>query len=187
MHKPAEKLTKRDRERLRQEALEKEKAAAKNGNLKAPGTGVADRSRSGTPVDGKKKAAPIGYAGTMKKPPGKLNYGGTMRAAQPGEKRAQPSNAKRKDLGQDKYGGYASWSDLDAAEDEEEGGYDESDLSDMEGGFDDVEEEEQLALRAARKEDQAALAEEERLKREKLERKKKLMALSKGAAAKKKY
>ena len=94
----------------------------------------------------------------------------------------------QKNLGQDKYGGYASWSDLDEAEDEEEEEDYESDASsDMEGGFDDVEREETEALKFARKEDQAALEEEERLKREKLERKRKLLELSKSAAAKKRY
>lgn len=71
--------------------------------------------------------------------------------------------------------------------DDEEEDYESDASSDMEGGVWDVEEEEQMALRVARQEDAEALAEETRLKREKEERKRKLMAMSKAAAAKKRY
>jgi len=183
-HKAVEKLTRKERERLREEAAAKDKAA-KKGQL-----GQVDRSRSGTPNGAvkpdmlKKAPAPeTSYKGTMKKQqpaPDLPLYRGTMRAAG-----SAPKPPPKKGQAQDKYGGYASWSDLDDAEDEEEG-YDESD-DDMEGGFDDMEAEENAALRAARKEDQEALEEEERLKREKLARKKKLMELSKSAAARKRF
>lgn len=179
-HKAVEKLSKRDRERMREEALAQQKT------LKKGPLGHPDRSRSGTPNGTGKssmqsKAQEPSYKGTMKKqPPEPLAYRGTMRKAGSG-----PKPEPKKGMAQDKYGGYASWSDLDDAEEEEEDPYDSED--DMEGGFDDVEAEESAALRAARKEDQEALAEEERLKREKLERKRRLQALSKNAAAKKKF
>ena len=185
-HKPVEKLTRKERQRLREEAL-----AAQKGKKLLPG----DRSRSGTPnTNGPAVRKPGGavsttYQGTMKKATttaaverAPLSYRGTMKSHDPSLPRKP---APKKGAAQDKYGGYASWSDLsDAEEDEEEDGYgyDESD-DDMEGGFDDLEAEENAALRAAKKEDQEALEEEERLKREKAERRRKLMALSRQAAA----
>ncbi|KAK3114980.1 hypothetical protein LTR53_006159 [Teratosphaeriaceae sp. CCFEE 6253] len=183
-HKPVERLTKKERIRLREEAMAQHKPGKK--------PQLGERSRSGTPntangaILAKKAQLPeMMYKGTMKKASTvePLNYKGTMKPAG-----SVPKSAPKKGLPQDKYGGYASWSDLndeDEDEDEEEG-YDESD-DDMEGGFDDVEAEEQAALAAAKREDQAALAEEARLKREKEERKRKLLALSKSAAAKKKF
>lgn len=185
-HKAAEKLTRREREKLREKQLAKETAAKKGQH------GTIDRSRSGTPLGAGKSATAqkvqeLSYKGTMKtaaeKQPERqpLMYRGTMRPAG-----SQPKPPPKKGMPQDKYGGYASWSDLDDAEDQDDGYYDDSD-DDMEGGFDDLEEEETMALKAARKEDQEALAEEERLKKEKLERKKKLMALSKNAAVKKRF
>lgn len=182
-HKPVERLTKKERLKLREEA--KQKGTAKGGKA-----AVADRSRSGTPSDPKsavKKAPETGYKGTMKKAMVALSaptYTGTMKKAVPG---AAQKKDQKKGLGQDKYGGYASWSDLDDAEDDDEEGYDSYESDDMEAGFDDVDGEEQLALKSARKEDLEALQEEERLKKEKEERKRRLAALSKSAAAKKKF
>lgn len=182
-HKPVEKLTKKDRLKLEEEA--RLKAGTKNSK-----TASTNRSRSGTPADGKiasqRKGPEAGYKGTMKKSPAQpeVAYRGTMKKSQPGAPPAKP--AVKKGMGQDKYGGYASWSDLDDAEEDEEG-YGSEGSDDMDAGFDDMAREEELALRAARKEDQAALEEEERHKREKLERKKKLEALNKSAAARKRF
>ncbi|WPG97388.1 Hypothetical protein R9X50_00016300 [Acrodontium crateriforme] len=183
--KPAEKLTRKERERMKaeEEAARKagRKTGMKSGNLGKNGTSVGAKA----PVVQKKTPVPLGYQGTMKKVPTEPLYRGTMRAAGLGS--AAPK-AKQKGAAQDKYGGYASWSDLDDAEDDEdEGGYDSYDSDDMEGGFDDVEAEEQAALRLARREDKEAADEEERLRREKLQRKQKLVELSKTAAAKKRY
>ncbi|KAF2481142.1 hypothetical protein BDY17DRAFT_325858 [Neohortaea acidophila] len=168
-HRPAEKLTKRQRRQREEEARAQQRAnkvAARNGT-----------SSSAQALQ--KKPQDTSVKGNIPRAPAPLSYKGTARASNPAEKktRGQP---------QDKYGGYASWSDLDEAEDDEEEQYDSDASSDMEGGFNDVEEEEMLALRAARKEDQAMLEEEERHKREKLERKRKLEALSKNAASAKK-
>lgn len=182
-HKPVERLSKRERARMQEEAAKQQKAGGKAGKL-----AVNDRSRSGTPVDAKsgmKKAPEPTYKGTMMKKSverQEFTYKGTMRKAEPGAPKAKaPANKGR----EGKYNGYVSWSDLDEAEDEDEEGYDSE--SDMDAGFDDMESEERKALAAAKKEDQEALAEEERHKREKLERKRKLQALSKTAAARKKY
>lgn len=150
---------------------------------------LADRSRSNTPGDGKgstsqKKAPSVGYQGTMKKAVPEVAYKGTMRSSGSGVPAGKA--VAKKGMPQDRYGGYASWSDLDEAEDEEDD-YDSDGSSAMEAGIDDVELEEARALRIGKKEDQAAFEEEERLKREKLERKKKLLALSKDAASKRKF
>lgn len=125
----------------------------------------------------------MGYSGTMRKPV-EVSYTGTMRAKDPA-KPAQPVKQKDKFGGQDKYGGYASWSDLSDAE-EDEGDY-MSDSDDMEGGFDEMEREEAAAARLAQKEDREALAEEERLKQEKAARKRKLEAMAKQAQGKKRF
>lgn len=184
-HKVTEKLTKRERIRLREEALAEQQAWKKGKH------GPSDRSRSGTPSGagrpgGAKSKATVpesGYAGTMKKAPAAvpIGYAGTMKAAG-----SAPKPPPKKGQAQDKYGGYASWDDLDDAEDDEEEGYGSDASSDMEGGYDDVQQEESAALRAARKEDQEAMAEEEQLKNEKQARQKKLQALVKSAAAAKK-
>lgn len=76
--------------------------------------------------------------------------------------------------------------DTDEDEDEAQYGYDDepdeyySDASsDMEGGFDDLEQEERRALQAAKDDDAKELALENKLKREKEERKRKLAAMAK--------
>jgi hypothetical protein len=190
VHKPVEKLSRRERERKQQqEAAEKQKAkgAPVKGKMAAQQAG---RSRSGTPGDGKPSSQPkkgpvqVGYSGTMRKPV-EVGYTGTMRAKDPA-KPVQPAKQKDKFGGQDKYGGYASWSDLSDAEEEEGEDY-FSDSDDMEGGFDDLEREEAATARLARKEDQEAQAEEERLRKEKADRKKKLEAMARQAQAKKRY
>lgn len=191
-HKTVEKMSKREREREKERAQQAAAANGKPGVKGGKAGALTDRSRSGTPNDVKpgmqKKAPEIAYKGTMKapaKPVPEIAYKGTMRKSMPGEQAAK--TAAKKGMAQDKYGGYASWSDLSGAEDEEEEDYDSDGSSMMEAGLDDVEAEETMALRAAKREDQEALAEEERLKREKNERKKKLLALSKNAAARRKY
>lgn len=195
-HKPVEKLTKRDRLRLQQEAVDKQKAErGKNGK-----SILGARSRSAEPADVKpglkskeqRQREESSYKGTMRPAPKEMSsYRGTMRAPGSAPPRSRPDDPRAGKVGakpKDKYAGYASWSDLD--DDELDDGEDEEDFesgsSDMEAGLDDVEEEEQRALRAARQEDQEALREEERLKNEKLARKKKLEQLSKAAAQQKK-
>lgn len=175
-HKAVEKLTKRERRKLEEEAEAQRLADKKREKLNR------DQSKNGEKQAGAQKGQELGYKGTMRKPAEPLSYKGTMRTVAPGESH----DKKKKGQAQDKYGGYASWSDLSGAEDEEED-YDSEGSSDMEGGFDEVEREELSAARAARKEDQEALEEEERLKREKLDRKRKLLELSKSAASRKKY
>ena len=180
-HKPAEKMTKKERLRMQEEATTQQK------NSKTGKAGPVSRSDSSSPAPGKaslqKKGQDTGYKGTMKKVAEPLAYKGTMRAANAGT--AREKEKKKKGAAQDKYGGYASWSDLSAAEDEEED-YDSDGSSDMEGGVDDVQLEEKRALDAARKEDLEALEEEQANQRKKQARKAKLEQMSNSAAAKKK-
>nr|POF12753.1 hypothetical protein CFP56_09905 [Quercus suber] len=182
-HKPVEKLTKRERLRL----MEEQKARAKSGKKAVDSTTVecAGTQPLKSGPTSKRPAEPLSYQGTMKKPTAApLAYKGTMGREPSG---APKASAKQKGMGQDKYGGYASWSDLSDAEDEDEEEDDYDSDEDMEAGFEDVGMEEEMALRAARKEDQEAQREEERLKAEKAARKRKLLELSRKAAAGKRF
>ena len=176
-HKPMEKMSRKERLRMMEEAK------AEHKSVKRRKQNYSDRSRSGTPVTTKAGPTETSFKGAMKKKAEPLAYRGTMRAVGPGEAKEKQ---KTKGQAQDKYGGYADWSDLDDMEDEEEG-YGSDGSSDMDAGWDDVEEEESRALRVARKEDQEALEEEERLRRDKMQRKKRLEELSRSAAGKKRY
>lgn len=185
-HKPVEKLNKKERLRM----MEEHKARQKSAKM-APDRPEGGSSRnipSGVAKPGlstKRPAEPLAYQGTMKKAAAApLAYQGTMRREPLG---GAKEKSKQRGMGQDKYGGYASWSDLSDAEDEDqdEDAYDSDE--DMEAGFDDVGIEEEMALRAARKEDQEASLEEERLKAEKAQRKRKLHDLSRKAAAGKRF
>ena len=190
-HEPMKILTKKERIALREE----EKAKAKG---KKPSTSTLAKIRDNKEDLGKerRKPADVGYQGTARtvKKPADTGYKGTARPTAGLTGKPSPSDrsrstsltAKGKPKPQARWGGYASWSDEDEML-EEEDDY-ESDMSeDMEGGMWDLEQEEALALKAAKKEDAEALREEEEHKRAKEERKRKLMAMSKAAAAKRKY
>lgn len=181
---PTKILTKKERLALKAEAS----ASAKG---KKPGVAPPAKptDAKGAPIPEKKKVE-VGYQGTARptKPAAPAGYRGTARpASAPAStsRNGTPAAKAKPQPAKGRYDGYAEWSDLDDMDDEEDYASDGS--SDMEGGMWDVEEEESLALRAAKKEDAEALAEETRLKREKEERKRKLMAMSKQAAAKRKY
>jgi len=176
-HKAAEKVSKRDRLKAAEEAKARQRDQQQRS--RPPGAPARFATSATAPVKGS-----ITKKDATKWTPQPLAYRGTMRPAAPGERK----DARQKGQAQDKYGGYASWSDLDDAEDEdEEDGYDSDGSSDMEAGFDDVIREDSLAMRAAKREDDEAAKEEERLRKEKLERKRKLLDLSKSAAARKRY
>lgn len=187
-HKQTEKLTKKEREKMAQEAAEKAKANAirdkKLGVGKRPGSSEPTTGKPGEQAKEKRKAPDLGYSGTARpkaksaEPP---QYRGTMGLPRPGQvRRPQPALQKQP---ASRYSRYADYSD-EELDDEEEEDY-ESDLSDMEAGVDDVEAEEEEALREAKKADAAEKALENKLKREKLERKNKLMALAAQARKKK--
>lgn len=163
-HKATTLLTKKDRQKMMQEAhskLEKNKTTNGVGN----------------------KALPVRNGAAVRPVKEKIAYAGTMRAKSRSD---VPPSKKSKGAAQDKYGGYASWSDLDAEEDEEEGYYNsESDME--EAGFDDMMNEERQAERIAKQEDQQEAEDEERRRKDKLQRKQRLQALSNTAAAKKRF
>ncbi|KAJ4372372.1 hypothetical protein N0V83_004146 [Neocucurbitaria cava] len=185
-HEPTKILSRKERLALKAEAS----AGAKGKKL---GAGLPSKHPDPKvdPSKDKRKPTEVGYQGTARpaKKPVEIGYRGTARPASApapssrdgvsaGKAKAQPAKGR--------YDGYADWDDLDDM-DEEENDYASDASSDMEGGVWDVEEEEQMALKVAKKEDAEALAEEMRLKREKEERKRKLSAMSKAAAAKRRY
>jgi hypothetical protein len=178
-------LTKKERLALKAEAS----ASAKG---KKPGIGQPSKSTDakGAALPEKKKPLDVGYQGTARpaKAPVQVGYKGTARpssAPASTSRNGTPAARSKPQQAKGRYDGYADWSDLDDMEDE--GDVDSDASSDMEGGLWDLDQEEQMALKVAKKEDAEALAEENRLKREKEERKRKLAAMSKQAAAKKKY
>lgn len=187
-HKQTAKLSKREREKLAQEAAEKAEANAardkKLGVGKRLGSSEPAIGKTGEQAKDKRKAPDLGYTGTARpkaksaEPP---TYKGTMGLPRPGQvRRPQPAAQKQ---AASRYPRYADYSD-EELDDEEEEDY-ESDLSDMEAGIDDVEAEEEEALREAKKADAAEKALENKLKREKQERKNKLQALAAQARKKK--
>jgi protein SPT2 len=179
-HKQTEKLSKKERDRLAQEAAEK----AKTSTVRDKKTGTGSRTGSSEPAarkpgeqpKEKRKAVDLGYTGTArpKSKSAEPQYKGTMGLARPGQMRKAPVVQKQ---AASRYADYSE-EELDNEEDYE------SDLSDMEAGMFDVEEEEELALREAKKDDAREKALENELKRQKQERKTKLAALA--AAARKK-
>jgi hypothetical protein len=181
-HERTKILTKEERLALRAEAKGKKPAAA-----------VAARTKPGDPKVApadpvRRKSSETGYQGTARpKKPVEITYKGTARPAAgavPG-KAAGYAAAKPKPAQQGRYGGYASWSDEEEEEiEDDEEGYESSD---MEAGAWDLDQEEQRALKEAKKEDALALAEEEAMKREKERRKQMLLAQARERAKKRRY
>ncbi|KAG9578252.1 hypothetical protein KCU77_g13179, partial [Aureobasidium melanogenum] len=184
-HKPVEKLTKKDRQRLVEEARAAQKGKplpkdAKAG-LKARGKSAEPLADPKTGVSAKDKRKPVevAYKGTMRSnAPAAPAYRGTM---------GGPGGAARKPLpkapasSRSGYGAgrrYASYSDEEEEDEDEELEDDYESGSDMEAGVDEMYEEEEASARIARREDALALAEENELKRQKLERKRKLEELA---------
>ncbi|CAO2656924.1 Nn.00g057270.m01.CDS01 [Neocucurbitaria sp. VM-36] len=185
-HEPTKILSRKERLALKAEAS----AGAKG---KKSGVGLPSRHLDSKvdPSKDKRKPAEVGYQGTARptKKPVEIGYRGTARPASapaPSSQNGISAGKAKSQPAKGRYDGYADWDDLDDMDDEEDN-YASDASSDMEGGVWDVEEEEQMALKVAKKEDAEALAEEMRLKREKEERKRKLLAMSKAAAAKRRY
>ncbi|KAI8940115.1 hypothetical protein NX059_003829 [Plenodomus lindquistii] len=182
-HEPTKILTKKERLALKAEA------SGAKGKKSVPG--VPPKAVDPKADASKRKPTEVGYQGTARpaKKPIEVGYKGTARPASApasSSRNGTPAVKAKPAPGKGRYDGYADWDDLDDMDDEEDD-YASDASSDMEGGIWDVEQEEQLALKAAKKEDAEALAEEMRLKREKDARKQKLMAMSKAAAAKRKF
>ncbi|KAH9873779.1 hypothetical protein IAQ61_004406 [Plenodomus lingam] len=183
-HEPTKILTKKERLALKAEAS----AGAKG---KKPVAGLPSKAVDSKADASKRKPIEVGYQGTARpaKKPVEVGYKGTARPASApasSSRNGTPAAKAKPAPGKGRYDGYADWDELDDLEDDEED-YESDASSVMEGGIWDVEQEEQLALKVAKKEDAEALAEEMRLKREKDARKQKLLAMSKAAAAKRRF
>lgn len=152
---------------------------------KAGGKVVKPGAYQGTGKSSTKPQPSANYHGTAKAKP-QASYQGTMKSSkvavsskrayhsdsEPVRSKLQSSSKHRRkedDLDDDESEGYGS---------EDQYTYASEDYSDMDAGFEDVEEEDVMAERAARKEDAREQAELERLKREK-ERKKALVSQTK--------
>lgn len=166
---PKERLSKVERKRRMMEAKAQEKAGSSGRKVTPPTAGVKGKTAG-------KRATPEepAYKGTAKpsKVPEEPAYRGT--AGLPASRRSKDrrANGKRR---MDEYLG------TDEEDEGDYGGYDDhysDESSDMEAGFDDVEEEEGVALKSARKEDEEELRMEIATKKAKLERQKKLAALA---------
>lgn len=165
---PKERLSKIERKRRMMEAKAQEKAARRSGKQIGP----AFVSKSKQAVKKPEPDVPS-YKGTAKpaKVPEVPAYRGT--AGLPASRRVSDRRASGKF--RDEYLG---------TDEEDEGGHGGDDdlhsdvSSDMEAGFDDVEEEEGAALKSARKEDEEEARLELAAKKEKMERQRKLAALA---------
>jgi hypothetical protein len=186
-HKPVEKLTKKDRQRLVEEARAAQKGKplpnkdAKIG-LKARGKSAEPLvdPKTGASIKDRKKPVELAYKGTMRpNAPAAPVYRGTMGG--PGGAAARKPLAKAPAPSRSGYGAgrrYASYSDEEEEDEDDEPEDDYESGSDMEAGVDEMYEEEQASSRIAKREDAIALAEENELKRQKAERKRKLEALA---------
>lgn len=154
---PKEKLSKRAEQK---KAKEDQTRKDKSGNT---GVQKPDSRRSISPV---KNGVQEGRVSKASSKPG---YKGTMGISTV-RKGPRPQKASR-------YDAYLGTDEEDNSDVDEEDGYDEGgyESSDMEGGFDELEEEETKALRNAKADDAAELAYENKLREEK---RKRLMALA---------
>jgi hypothetical protein len=157
---PKEKLSKRAEQKKAEEDKARQTKSG-NGGARRP-----DPRRSASPVKNGVKD------GRVSKPVPKSGYKGTMGLSNGRDRPRQPK--------QSRYDSYLGTDEEDNSDLEEEDGYDEDgyESSDMEGGFDDLEQEETRALREAKVDDARELALENQLRREKEERRKRLMGLA---------
>lgn len=177
---PKEKISKMERKKREMEAQAKAKdpRAAKRAGA-APGAAA-----NAKPGDGKlaRKREPeeLAYKGTGRptQTPAASEYRGT--AGLPSKRGSSgdrfQSRAGRRSRA-DEYLGTDEEDEGDYADDYDDDQYSDA-SSDMEAGFDNVEEEEAAALKAARREDEEELQAENAAKQEKLNRKKRLMGLA---------
>ena len=189
-HKPKEKLSTKKELLLQKKGLDPKNKpgvlakSAPGSKSSSPGPHFQCQDKK---VEGK-KASFTGYSGTAKPKP-QTSYKGTMKPVSPSipaprtkhqgasdesdhstTRRKPRSNKSRRDV----------YSDEDS-QDNEEGYGSESDLSDMEAGFSDVEEEDERAAKEAKKEDEREQRMLEESKVHKEARRKKLEELAKKA------
>jgi len=182
VHKPKEKLSsKKELELLKRERALKVKPGSKI-SKSAPG------SKSNSPAPAKRKEAPAlleksvkttGYQGTAKGKP-QTSYKGTMKPASPppvsAHKRAYDSDAPRTPKPTSIARRKERYSEEESEVDEGESYLSEDDYSDMEAGFEDVEEEDEKAARLAKKEDDFEKMMLDELKRQKEAKRQRLVA-----------
>lgn len=176
---PKEKISKMERKKRETEAQSKAKdpRASKKAGA-APGTAAGAKSGDGK-LARKREPEELAYKGTGRptQTPTASEYRGT--AGLPSKRGAsgdrQQSLAGKKSRADD-YLGTDEEDEGDYADDYDDHYSDAS--SDMEAGFDYVEEEEAAALKAARREDEKELQAENAAKQEKMDRKNRLMNLA---------
>ncbi|MCJ1249211.1 hypothetical protein MMC30_006434 [Trapelia coarctata] len=183
-HKPKEKISsKKELELQKREFASKSKTDGKI-SKSAPGS----KSNSPGPsrrVDGSgkivKPSNPIGYQGTVKPKP-QPSYKGTMKPVS-----SSTASARKKDYNSDDQTRRksvpivrraVSESEEEPEDDDENSYMSEEDFSDMEAGFEDVEEEDEKATRLAKKEDDFEKVMLDELKRQKEAKKRRLAALA---------
>ncbi|MCJ1337589.1 hypothetical protein MMC09_002871 [Bachmanniomyces sp. S44760] len=188
-HKPKEKLS------SKKELMLRKKGLLPNGKP-VPKSIEQSKHRSATPAFGDepkssqndRRPSQTGYQGTAK-PKVQPSYKGTMKAnpsirkdtlAKDKDRPFSRSRSTSANPAGPRYR-YTEESEdgLEEDDDDDAGDDAESDLSDMEAGFSDVEEEDQRALKEAKKEDEFEARMEVELKRQKEERKKRLIAMAK--------
>ena len=188
MHKPKEKG--RSRKELMMERELAKKAAKKGVSLKSLQFGKNNLVREAVKKPGQNQrpstATKSGYQGTTKPsakstsqrldaPSSSSTYNGTTKSAYSGTAAKAPArNANSNRTGQSIKKNRSDYDEPDGYGSNELLDYSSEDYSDMDAGFDDMEDEDEEATRIARKEDAAAQAELDRLKREK-DRKKSLL------------
>ncbi|KAE8351071.1 hypothetical protein BDV28DRAFT_26472 [Aspergillus coremiiformis] len=176
---PKEKLSKMERKKRAMEAQAKEKdarSAKKPGAASGSATGI--KSGDGKPAR-KREPEQLSYKGTARPTPSAAasEYKGTAclpARNNPNDRKAQGRAGKRSRM--DEYLGTDEEDEGDYADDYDDHYSDAS--SDMEGGFNEVENEEAAALAAARKEDEEEWRVELAAKQAKLERRQKLSTLA---------
>ncbi|MCJ1388088.1 hypothetical protein MMC18_000932 [Xylographa bjoerkii] len=180
-HKPKEKLSsKKELELLKRERALKVKPGSKI-SKSAPG------SKRNSPAPSKQKEAPIvpgksgkttGYQGTAKGKP-QTSYKGTMKPVSPppasAHKRAYDSDAPRAPQPTSVSRRKERYSEEDSEVDDGESYMSDGDYSDMEAGFEDVEEEDEKAARLAKKEDDFERMMLDELKRQKEAKRQRLL------------
>ena len=186
-HKPKEKISSKKELELQKREL------ALNGKSRGKVSKSAPGSKRNSPgpvnrTDGSgtagKAAKPVGYQGTSKPKP-QPSYKGTMKPLSPTTASVPKKNYNSDDRGRRKSlpgsRHKETYSDEESDVEEAESYVSEEDYSDMEAGFEDVEDEDEKAARLAKKEDEYEQMMLDELKRQKEAKRMRLAALAEKA------
>ncbi|MCJ1419794.1 hypothetical protein MMC32_006150 [Xylographa parallela] len=181
-HKPKEKLSsKKELELLKRERALKVKPGSKT-SKSAPGSKrsspVPSKQKEATTLQGK-SVKTTGYQGTAKGTPQTFHKGNMKPVSPPptsAHKRAYDSDAPRAPKPTSVARRKERYSEEESEVDEGESYMDDDDYSDMEAGFEDVEEEDEKAARLAKKEDDFEKMMLDELKRQKEAKRQRLLA-----------